>query len=147
MSKIYSITEIQGFWDRVRPEILPPYHHLSPYDSDTALNMIQQLQAELDKLRWIPVSESPKIIADKTISEDILLTDGQYAAIAFYDKMSSKFYGSSGDDDDIINNMGYFTHWMPIPTLPEKDQSAKNPVKGCSLTMYPIRPEKGGDDD
>ncbi len=39
--------DITKFYERVRPDIYPSYKHLNPFDSDLALKIIQQLQAQL----------------------------------------------------------------------------------------------------
>ena len=85
---------------------------------------IQQLQAELAKLRWIPVTERLPVLTQKIASpvpkesEEVWVSDGKQTAKAYW--MGTKHWLFS---DGI--RLFIVTHWMPI-ILPEplKDKDA-----------------------
>ena len=88
-----------------------PYHSV-----EVSVSLLQrlhkkndQLQAELDNLRWIPVSEPPG-----KPDEDVLWKNFNDGCIQV------------GALEDYAHESWVFTHWMPIPLLPEAQKGDKD---------------------
>ncbi len=64
-------------------------------------------------MKWRPIKTAPKGSGEYPLrnSPSVLLTDGEYIHIGFWN-------GVSWDDGDYFNDLGEMTHWMPLPKLP-----------------------------
>ena len=88
--------------------------HCFTYGGKCELELtIEQLQAELEQHRWIPVSER--------LPEDVfpcLITNGQDSVVTYYAGLRGAWIA---DHYDVLKlkQHGRITHWKPI-TLPPK---------------------------
>ena len=83
--------------------------------SDTYEDRIEQLQAELDKHRWISVKERPPKVKHRNHSDFHIVSDGKEWTIASYHFPYERWETSNSPHD---LGMEAITHWKPI-ILPE----------------------------
>ena len=86
------------------------------------LHMLADFQAELEKYRWIPVSERlPKVFKDVYCYRSravLITTESLFCVLGWYNSSDRCLENVEGTIDLV-------THWMPIPILPKegKDNS------------------------
>ena len=89
-----------------------------------ALKREVQLQAELNKLRWIPMAERLPTLGESHQSKWVWVTDGKRVVDAYYYDMTHR-----KPAENLVSDKGWhchgikkseITHWKPI-ILPEGD--------------------------
>ena len=81
----------------------------------------EELLAELDKLRWIPVSEGPpEYIPTMTQSKGLEMIDNGEIRIGCYEKEEYVWWNGAFCNKDRLNNQKYITHYRLI-TLSETE--------------------------
>ncbi len=85
---------------------------MSPKEYTRSLEMkVKQLQAELEKHRWIPVSE--RLPEEKECDEILFINEGLVEAGEFKNGL---FWDNNGRSFDKV------THWKPIYLPPEDEK-------------------------